>query len=156
MPALHGNQAPGLALGRPCRFHPFWSERTQELLAASYCFPGFQALPPPPGGGDTEPSHQEGRPVAFSLSVLSDSLRPHGLQHNRLPCLSPSPRACSNSCPLSQCCLPTISSSVTPFSCCLPSFPASGSFLMSWLFASGGQSIGTSASASVLPMKIQG
>ena len=86
---------------------------------------------------------------------MSDSLRPHGLQHNRLPCLSPSPRACSNSCPLSQCCLPTISSSVTPFSCCLPSFPASGSFLMSWLFASGGQSIKVSASTSVLPINIQ-
>ena len=87
--------------------------------------------------------------IQFSHSVMSDSLRPHGLQHNRLPCLSPSPRACSNSCPLSQCCLPTISSSVTPFSCCLPSFPASGSFPVSWLFTSGGQRTGASASASV-------
>ena len=74
-----------------------------------------------------------------------DSLRPHGL----------SPRACSNSCPLSWWCLSTILSSVTPFSSCLQSFPASGSFLMSWLFASGGQSIGASAAASVLPMNIQ-
>ena len=76
------------------------------------------------------------------------------LQHARLPCTSPSPGACSNSCPLSQWCHPTISSSVVPFSSCLQSFPASGSFPMSQLFASGGQSIGASA-ASVLPMNIQ-
>ena len=87
-------------------------------------------------------------------SVVSDPLRPHGLQLARLPCPSPSPRACSYSCPLSQWCHPTISSSVVPFSC-LQSFPASGSFLMSRLCASGGQSIGASASASVLPMNIQ-
>ena len=73
----------------------------------------------------------------------------------RLPCPSPTPRACSNSCPSSQWCHPTISSSVIPFSSCLQSFPASGSFPMSRLFASGGQSIGVSASASVLPMNIQ-
>ena len=85
---------------------------------------------------------------------MSDSLRPYGLQHTRLPCPSPSPRACSNSCALSQWCHPTISSSVFPFSSCLLSFPASGSFPMSQLFVSGGQSIG--ASASVLPMIIQG
>ena len=93
--------------------------------------------------------------LQFSRSVVSDSLRPHGLQHARLPCLSPTPGACSNSCPLSQWCHPTISSSVVPFSSCPQSFPASGSFLMSQLFASGGQSIGASASASVLPMNIQ-
>ena len=75
----------------------------------------------------------------FSRSLMSDSLQPHGLQHTRLPCPSPSPRACSNSCPLSQWCHPTISSSVIPFSSHLQSFPASGSFLMSRLFASGGQ-----------------
>ena len=73
----------------------------------------------------------------------------HGLQHDRPPCPSPTPRACSNSCPLSQWYHPTISSSVSPFSSCLQSFPASGSFLMSWLFASDGQSTGASASASV-------
>ena len=84
-------------------------------------------------------------------SVVSSCLPPHGLQHARLLCPSPSPGACSNSCPLSQWCHPTISSSVTPFSC-PQSFPASGSFPVSWLFASGGQSIGTSASASVPPM----
>ena len=87
---------------------------------------------------------------------VSDSLRPHGLQHTRLPCPSPSPRACSNSCPSSQWCHPTISSSVASFSSCPQSFPASGSFPMSGLFASGGQSIGASASASVLLMNIQG
>ena len=93
--------------------------------------------------------------VQFSSSVVSNYLRPHGLQHYRLPCLSPTPGACSRSCPSSQCCHPTISSSVISFSSCLQSFPASESFLMSQLFASGGQSIGVSASASVLPMNTQ-
>ena len=91
----------------------------------------------------------------FSCSVVSDSLRPHGLQHSRLPCPSPTPGACSNSRPLSQWCHPTISSSVICFSSCPQSFPASGSFPMSQLFTSGDQSIGVSASASVLPMNIQ-
>ena len=94
-------------------------------------------------------------PTQFSHSVVSDSLRPHGLQHTRPPCPSPTPGVCSNSCPLSQWCHPTISSSVIPFSSHLQSFPASGSFQMSQLFASGGQRIGVSASASVLPMNIQ-
>ena len=94
--------------------------------------------------------------LLFSFSVVSDPLWPHGLQHARLPCPSPSPRACSNSCPLNQWCHPAISYSVVPFSSCLQSFPASGSFLMSWLFTSGGQGIGVSASASVLPRNIQG
>ena len=93
--------------------------------------------------------------LLFSHSVMSDSLQPHRLQHARLPCPSPSPGACSNSCPLSQWCHPTISSSVIPFSSCLKSSPASGSLPMSQHFASGGQSIGASASASVLPMNIQ-
>ena len=91
----------------------------------------------------------------FNCSVTSDSLWPHWLQHARLPCLSPTPRACSNSCPLSQWRHPTISSSVVPFSSCLQSFPASGSFPMSQFFAWGGQSIGVSGSASVLPVNIQ-
>ena len=86
---------------------------------------------------------------------MSNSLQPHGPQHSRLPCPSPSPRVCSNSCPLSQWFHPTISYSVIPFSC-LQSFPASGSFQMSQFFALGGQSIGVSVSASVLPMNIQG
>ena len=93
--------------------------------------------------------------VQLSCSVVSDSLWPHGLQHARLPCPSPTPRACSNSCPLSWWYHPTISSPVVPFSPCLQSFPASGSFQMSQLFASGGQSIGASASVSVLPVNIQ-
>ena len=84
---------------------------------------------------------------------MSNSLQPHGLQG--LPCPSSSPRACSDSCPLSWWCHPTISSSVVPFSSWLQSFPASGSVLMSRLFTSGGRSIGASASASVLPMNIQ-
>ena len=87
---------------------------------------------------------------------MSDSSQPHGLQHIRLRCHSLFPRVCSNSCPLNQWCHPTIPSSVTPFSSCPQSFPASGSFPMSQLFTSGGQSIGISASSSVLPVNIQG
>ena len=93
--------------------------------------------------------------VQFRCSVMSDSLWPCELQHARLPCPSPTPRTCSNSCPSSRRCYPTISSSVVPLSSCLQSFSASGSFPMSQLFASGGQNIGASASASVLPMDIQ-
>jgi len=93
--------------------------------------------------------------LLFSPSVVSDSLWPHGLQHTGLLCPSPSPRACSNSCPLSQWCYPTISSFVIPFSSCLQSFPPLESFPVSQFFASDGQSIGTSASASVLPMNIK-
>ena len=89
------------------------------------------------------------------VQVMSSSLWPHGLQHARLPCPSPSPGTCSNSCPLSQWCHPTISFSVAPFFC-LPSFPASVSFLMNRLFTSGGQSIEALALASVFPMNIQG
>ena len=90
----------------------------------------------------------------FSGSVTSNSLQPHGLQHSRLPCPLPTPGACSNSCPLSLWCHPTILSSVVPLSSCLQSFPASGSFPRSQLSASGGQSIGVLASGSVLPMNI--
>jgi len=93
--------------------------------------------------------------LLFSPSVMSDSLQPRGLQHSRPPSPSPSPGACSNSCPLSQWCHPTISSSVIPFSSYLQSFPASETFLMSWIFALGGQSIGASVSLSVLPINIQ-
>ena len=80
--------------------------------------------------------------IQFSCSVMSNSLQPHGLQQARLPCLSPTLGACSNSCPLSRRCHPTNSSSVVPFSSCLRSFPASGSFAMSQFFASGDQSFG--------------
>ena len=93
--------------------------------------------------------------VQFSRSVVSNSWRPHGLQHTRPPCPSPTPRVYTNSCPSSQWCHPIISSSVVPFSSCPQSFPASGSFQMSQFFASGGQSIGVSASASVLAMNTQ-
>ena len=116
--------------------YPFWS-----------CF----SLDICPGVGLQ--SHQS---VQFSCSVVSDSLQPHGLQHIRLPCPSPTTRACSNSCPSSQWCHPTISSSVIPFSSWLQSFPARGFYPMSQLFASGGQSTGVSASATVLPMNIHG
>ena len=92
--------------------------------------------------------------VQFSRSVVSDSLRPHESQHARPPCPSPTPEVYSNSCPLSWWFHPAISSSVVPFSSCPQSLPASGSFPMSQLFTSGGQSIGDSASASVLPMDI--
>ena len=88
--------------------------------------------------------------VQFNLLAASDSLRPHGRQHTRLPCPSPTPRACSNSCPSSWWCHPTISSSVVPFSSCLQSFRTSGSFSMSQFFASGGQSFRVLASAWVL------
>ena len=93
--------------------------------------------------------------VQFSCLVVSDSLWPHELQHARPPCASPTPGVYSNSRPSSQRCHPTISSSVVPFSSCPQSFPASGSFQMSQLFASGGQSIRVSALASVLPMNTQ-
>ena len=90
-----------------------------------------------------------------SVTQLCPTLQPHWLQHARLPCPSPTPWVHPNLCPLCQWCHPTISSSVVPFSSCPQSLPASGSFQMSQLFASGGQSIGASASASVLPMNIQ-
>ena len=103
--------------------------------------------------------HKWGNPgsnsVQFSRSVVSNSFRPQALQHTRPPCPSPTPGACSNSCPLSRWCHPTISSSVTPLSSCPQSLPASGSFPMSQHFTWGGQSIGVSTSASVLPMNIQ-
>ena len=86
---------------------------------------------------------------------MSNSLWPHRLQHTKSPYPLPTPRACSNSCPLSQWCHPTISSSVIPFSSCLQSFPESGSFPMSQFFTSGGQSIGVSASTSILPVNFQ-
>ena len=93
--------------------------------------------------------------VQFSHSVMSNSLWTHGLQHDRLPCPSPTPGACSNSCPSSQWCHPTSSSSVVPLSSCLQSSLASGSFQMNQFFASSGQNIEASASTSVLPMNIQ-
>ena len=93
--------------------------------------------------------------LLLSHSVMSDSLWPHGLQHGRLPCPSASPGVYSNSCPLSQWCHPTILTSVIHFSSCLQCFPASASFPMCWLFASGDQNIAALASPSVLPINIQ-
>ena len=93
--------------------------------------------------------------VQFSCSVVSDSLRPHEPRHARTPCPSPTPGVYPNSCPLSRWCHLTILSSVIPFSSCLQSFPISGPFQMSQLFASGGQNIGVSASTSVLPVKLR-
>jgi len=101
------------------------------------------------------PMHRSEDLTQLSCSVVSDSLQPHGLQHARPLCPSPTSGIYPNSCPLSQWCHPTISSSVVPCSSCPQSFPASGSFQMSQLFASGGQSIGVSASKSVLPMNTQ-
>ena len=94
------------------------------------------------------------RGIQFSCSVLSSSLRPHGLQHSKPPCSSPTPGVHPNSCPLSRWCHPAVSSSVVPFFSCLQSFLASGFFQMSQLFASGGQSIGVSTSISDHPMNI--
>ena len=100
-------------------------------------------------------SHYQINSIQLSCSVVSDSLQPHELQHARPPCPSPTPGVYSNSCPLSRWCHPAISSSVVPFSSRLQSFSAWGSFPMSQLLTSGGQSIGVSASASVLPMNTQ-
>ena len=94
--------------------------------------------------------------LLFSCQAVSDSLQPCGLQQARLPCPFPFPRVCPSSCPLNQWCHPTISSSIALFSFCLPSFPASGSFPLSQLFVSDDQSIGASASASVLPIIFRG
>ena len=94
--------------------------------------------------------------LLFSPQIISDFLWPHGLQHAWSSCPSISPRVCPSSCPLSGWCYPTVSSSTAPFSFCLQSFPASGSFPMSWVFASSGQSIGASTSASVFLTNIQG
>ena len=126
------------------------------------CMSSSYSTPLPIFGGvsvsDCGHSHRCGNTFTslhFSHSVLSDFLRPHELQHTRPPCPSPSPGACSNSCPLIWRYHPTISSSVVPFSSCPQSFPASWSFPMRQLFLSGGQNIGVSASASILPMNIQ-
>ena len=112
-----------------------------------------------PGCDDVNEHRNEHAPRALLLSscyIMPSSLQPRGWQHTRLPCPSPSPGACSDSSPLDWRCHPAISSSVVPFSPCPQSLPASGSFPMSQLFTSGGQSIGASASASVLPLNIQG
>ena len=121
------------------------------LIQTYVCMP-----PPEPQWSDCSTTPYFSTSVSqFSRSVMFDSLWPHGLQHTRPSCPSPTPRTCSNSCPSSWWSHPTISSSVIPFSSCLQSFPASWSFPMSQFFTSGGQHIGASASASALPMNIQ-
>ena len=126
-----------------------WQVRHESNHPSSFLFPVLlQHI-------EKDSKDRDSNQIQFSCSVMSDFLQPHGLQHTRLPYPSPTPRACSNSYPLSQWCHPTSSSSVTPFSSCLQSFPASGSFSRSQFFTSGGQSIGTSASASVIPKNIQ-
>ena len=130
------------------------------LLQGSLPNPGIEPRSPILQADSYYPNHQRSpilsvQSVQFSRSVVSDSSWPHGLQHARPPCPSPTPGVYSDSCTLSQWWHPTISSSVFPYSSCLQSFPASGSFQMSQLFTSNGQSIGVSASATVLPMKIQ-
>ena len=125
----------------PQLLYPFICRWTSRLLpCSSYCKQCW---------------NQHWGSVQFICSVVSDSLQPHGLQQARLPCLSPTPGACSNSCPLSRWCHPTISSFVVPFSSCLQSFPESGSSPLSH-FSSGGQSIGVLTSLSVLAVNIQG
>ena len=151
-------------------FATLWMVALQAPLSMGFSRQNYWSGLPFPSPGDlpypkTEPVSLASPALAggffttsstlFSFSVVSDSLQPHGLQQARLPCPSATPGTCSNSCPSSQWYHPTISSSVVPFSC-LQSFPASGSFPMSQLFASGGQSIGPSASASGLPMNTQG
>ena len=121
----------------------------------TYTYTCIYAKTPTMECGEERQIYTEADSVQFSHSVMSDSLQPHELQYSRPPCPSPTPRVYPNSCPLSRWCHPTISSSVVPFSSCLQSFPASGSFQMSQFFASGGQSIGVSDSASVLPMNTQ-
>ena len=128
---------------KSCGIHVVW--RTLALESKGYRFRSWPLLSSNVTLGKSVSSVTQSCPILW----------PHGLQHTRLPCPSPTPEACSDSCPLSWWCHPTISSSVVPFSSCPQSFPASGSFPMSQFFASGGQSIGISASASVLPMNIQ-
>ena len=122
----------------------FWASRVSNSWGAKCC-----------ATCHTKDSRMSVSSVQFSHSVVSDSLRPHGLQQARLPCPSPTLRVYPNSCSLSWWCHLTISSSVIPFSSRLQSFPASGSFQMSQFFVSGGQSVGVSASVLVLPMNIQ-
>ena len=128
---VYGSSTVGIAFDRCPEEAPWWCSVSLPAWQVPWCFNSVQSL------------------------VVSDSLQPHGLQHARVPCPSPTPGAYSNSCSSSRWCHPTISSSVVLFSSCPQSFLASGSFQMSQLFTSGGHSIGASASTSVLPMNIQ-
>ena len=143
--------------GIPSRWQRrWWRERPgpgRKTTGEQLCFLGAQGEGW--GGGVQEPLFRVAEMWCQFSSVVYDSLRPHELQHTRPPCPSPTPRVHLNPCPLSQWCHQSISSPVVPFSSCPQSFPASGSFQMSQLFTSGGQSIGVSASTSVLPMNTQ-
>ena len=132
-------------------FHP-WSEKIPHVGAAKPMHHNYWACALEPWSHNCWSLPACSPCSATRVSLVAQSW-PHGLQHTRLPCPSPTPRVCSNSCPSSRWCHPASSSSVVPFSSHLQSFPASGSFQMSQFFTSGGQSIGVSASASVLPMK---
>ena len=125
--------------------------RDWNCISYSSCFAGLFFTAEPAG----KPTWFVFSSVQFSRSVVSDSLRPHEVQHARPPCPSPTPRVHSDSCPSSQSCHPAISSSVIPFFSCPQSLPATESFPMNQLFAWGGQSTGVSALASVLPKKSQ-
>ena len=133
-----------LRLGQRFAPHGSWEPEKKDLKVSTPCFLHTSQLNLVPLSS-----------VPFSRSVMSDSLRPHESQHARPPCPSPTPEVHSNSCPSSQWCHSAISSSVVPFSSCPQSLPASGSFPVSQFFTSGGQRIGVSASASVLPMNSQ-
>ena len=146
MPSSVGYSHPGIKLASPAIYlWTAWEASLSGLLKPCRVRTLVSGVKP----------HSVMHILLFCHSVMSDSLWPHGLQHARLPCPSSSPRVCSNSCPLSQWCHPTVSSSVVPFSSCLRSSPELGSFLMSQLFASVGQSTGASTSTSILPMNIQ-
>ena len=126
-----------------------WQVRHESNHPSSFLFPVLlQHI-------EKDSKDRDWNQIQFSCSVMSDFLQPYGLQHTRLPCPSPTPQACSNSCPSSWWCHPTTSSSVVLFSSRLQSFPASGSFPVSQFFISGGQSIAVSVSVSVPPMNIQ-
>ena len=129
--------------------------RKERLRIPVFWAGEFHGLYRPLGHKESDMTERLSLHSSVHCSVVSDSLRPYRLQHARLPCPSPTTGACSNSCPSSRWCHPTISSSVVPFSSCLQSFPESGFFPISQFFASCGQSIGVSASASVLPINTQ-
>ena len=135
---------------------PLILQQVGQIQRGEMCSPAWHSLFLPKLGPETESDSWTSVLRCHQFSSVSNSLQPHGLQHARPPCPSPTPGAYSNSCPYSQWCHPTISSSVVPFSSFPQSFAASGSFQMSQFFAWGGQSIGVSASTSVLPMNIQG
>ena len=142
-----------LSLAPSCSDNPLWTPSQPSSCQTSDKKPHSWPVVMPPWRMDFSSAQLSS--VQFGCSAMYNSLQSHRLQHARPPCPSPTPRVYSNSCPLSQWCNLTISSSVVPFSSCLRSFPASRSFPMSQFFSSGGQSFGVSVSTSVLPMNTQ-